>query len=123
MPAHKKKTTDGDPILTLGRFTEDDGVASEFVSRIRTHRGSVVVQPTFGSRLFEIKKLTADVKSLAKKYTELAVLPMVTSRKIRSVSIEVVVIRSRTSYLQIDAMFFNNFGRKQTVQYKHRLGS
>lgn len=123
MPAHKKKTVDGDPVLSRGRFVEDDGVASEFVSRIRTKRGSVLVQPTFGSRLHEIKKMTGDAKTLAQKYIELAVAPMIRQRKIRSLVLTVTVIRGVNSYLGIEAEFTNRFGRKQTVSYNHRLGS
>lgn len=123
MPAHKKKTVDGDPVLLRGRFVEDDGVASEFVSRIRTRRGSVITNPTFGSRLFEIRKLTPDARTLAEKYVTLATAPMVKQRKIREVTIEATVVRDTNSYLLVEAEFFNRFGRKQTVSYKHRLGS
>lgn len=125
MPARKKKTVDGDKVLVLGRFQEDDGYVSEFVSRIRTRRGSIVVAPSFGSRLHEVKKATSDAKTLAERYCTIAVGPMVQQRKIRDVAVEVTLLRPGNGevYFNVDASYFDRLGRRQTLNYKHRLGS
>lgn len=123
MPARKKRTVTGEVVLVNGRFAEDEAFSTELVSRLRTRRGSVIPLPTYGSRLHTIKKATSDAAALAEKYCDIAVRPMIDQGKIRSATFSATITRTYPgAYLLIECVYRDRQGRRQTLEYNHRLG-
>ncbi|MEM9488098.1 MAG: hypothetical protein AAGC55_03080, partial [Myxococcota bacterium] len=61
--------------------------ASAIYHAIATQRGSVIIDPSAGCRLADLKVSTADAAPLAVHVVELALQPLVTDGQIRDVSV------------------------------------
>lgn len=124
MTARKKRTVTGEVVLENGRYAEDQAFSTELISRLRTRRGSVIPLPTYGSRLYEIKKTTSDAAALAEKYASIAVQPMIDQRKIRSATFTATIKRtSPGAYILLECVYQDQLGTRRSLQYNHRLGT
>ena len=114
-----------DYVIVLGEYTPDVGITTKVFSRIATKRGSVAVLPRFGSLLHTIKGPFAGFDKLAERHVKDCLADLVMRREVNR--LKVIVTRGAsqpgTATLDLDVEFYDRRGRRQRVNYTHRLGA
>jgi phage gp46-like protein len=120
MPARRRyiNPTTGDYELSAGGFREDMTPASRVVLRLRTKRGSISGLPRFGSRLYQIRKLTADAKAKAESYVREALDDLARAGELPELAVSAT---PEGSALRIVVSYRDPDGRKRSIPYLHKV--
>ncbi len=107
-----------DYVLHLGGYVGDVGLTSKVISRVATRRGSIVMLPTYGSRLHTIKGPVSGFEVLTESYVHEALDDLVQAREVNDLR---VTVQRNKSALDISIDYRDRRGRRQTVPYTHRM--
>lgn len=107
----------GDYAIVNGNPKEDTGIASKIVLALKTRKGSSAVNPTFGSRFHEIRKIDGSTPRRVETMAKLALVHL--KDEIKALKVTANVEGGRIDlYLE----YQDRSGNKNDLRYQVALG-